>query len=127
MPLPPLQPKLADATTGSPSTDSGFAANTTWEKTVDCLIAEDSMSYHTMNKKDVRSNECLDPISSKILETILVRLGCLCVVVHNGEEAIRCTMGEIAFDVIFMDMLMPICEITYALMTERERTETGSI
>lgn len=30
-------------------------------------------------------------------------------VVQNGEEAIRCSMGEIAFDVIFMDMLMPIC------------------
>lgn len=53
-------------------------------KSVDCLIAEDN------------------PISSKVLETILVRLGCRCVVVHNGEEVIRCTMGELVFDVIFV-------------------------
>jgi serine/threonine-protein kinase RIM15 len=62
------------------------------ERSVDCLIAEDN------------------PISSKVLETILVRLGCRCVVVSNGEEAIRCSMGEICFDVIFMDMMMPIRE-----------------
>jgi len=61
-------------------------------KTVDCLIAEDN------------------PISSKVLEMILVRLGCRCVVVQNGEEAIRCTMGELVFDVIFMDMVMPILD-----------------
>lgn len=53
-------------------------------KTVDCLIAEDN------------------PISSKVLEMILVRLGCRCVVVQNGEEAIRCSMGELVFDVIFV-------------------------
>ena len=51
---------------------------------VDVLIAEDN------------------PISSKVLETILVRLGCRCVVVHNGEEVVRCTMGELVFDVIFV-------------------------
>jgi PleD family two-component response regulator len=59
------------------------------ERAVDCLIAEDN------------------PIASKVLETILVRLGCRCVVVNNGEDAIRCSMGEICFDVIFMDMTMP--------------------
>jgi len=64
----------------------------TTPKTVDCLIAEDN------------------PISSKVLETILIRLGCRCVVVTNGEEVIRCTMGELVFDVIFMDMLMPILD-----------------
>ncbi|GAA94691.1 uncharacterized protein L969DRAFT_49072 [Mixia osmundae IAM 14324] len=62
------------------------------ERTVDCLIAEDN------------------PISSKILETLLTRLGCRCVVVHNGEEAIRCSMGEVTFDIIFLDMMMPILD-----------------
>ena len=58
-------------------------------KTVDCLIAEDN------------------PISSKVLEMILVRLGCRCVVVQNGEEVIRCTMGELIFDVIFVSSELP--------------------
>ncbi|EHS63719.1 AGC protein kinase [Puccinia graminis f. sp. tritici CRL 75-36-700-3] len=62
------------------------------ERTVDCLIAEDN------------------PISSKVLETILIRLGCRCVVVPNGEDAISCAMGDIAFDVIFMDLMMPLIE-----------------
>ncbi|KAI9614184.1 hypothetical protein H4Q26_009325 [Puccinia striiformis f. sp. tritici PST-130] len=44
------------------------------ERTVDCLIAEDN------------------PISSKVLETILIRFGCRCVVVPNGEDAISCAM-----------------------------------
>jgi len=81
-------PSMSAGETASAQQGSGSPS----EKSVDCLIAEDN------------------PISSKILETILVRLGCLCVVVHNGEEAIRCSMGEIAFDVIFMDMLMPILD-----------------
>ncbi|CAH7682791.1 AGC protein kinase [Phakopsora pachyrhizi] len=62
------------------------------ERTVDCLIAEDN------------------PISSKVLETILTRFGCRCVVVPNGAEAISCAMGDVAFDVIFMDLMMPIIE-----------------
>lgn len=62
------------------------------ERTVDCLIAEDN------------------PISSKVLETILVRFGCRCVVVPNGEDAISCAMGDVAFDVIFMDLMMPLIE-----------------
>jgi serine/threonine-protein kinase RIM15 len=57
-------------------------------KSVDVLIAEDN------------------PISSKVLETILVRLGCRCVVVHNGEEVVRCTMGELVFDVIFVSCFL---------------------
>lgn len=66
-----------------------------------------------------------DPISSKILETILHRLGCLCVVVANGEEAIRCSMGDVAFDVIFMDMLMPIRGSIY-IRAASKATEAAS-
>ncbi|MBW0478461.1 hypothetical protein O181_018176 [Austropuccinia psidii MF-1] len=62
------------------------------ERKVDCLIAEDN------------------PISSKVLETILTRLGCRCVVVPNGAEAISCAMGDVPFDIIFMDLMMPIIE-----------------
>lgn len=64
------------------ATSAPVAGNSS--RTVDVLVAEDN------------------PISSKVLETILTRLGCRCVVVHNGEEVMRCTMGELVFDVIFV-------------------------
>jgi CheY-like chemotaxis protein len=57
---------------------------------IDCLIADDN------------------PISCKILETILYTLNCRCVVVRNGAQAIRCAMGGVKFDIIFMDIRMPI-------------------
>lgn len=60
-------------------------------KTLDCLIADDN------------------PISCKILETILQLLQCRCVTVRNGAQAIRCAMGDkVQFDFIFMDIRMPI-------------------
>jgi serine/threonine-protein kinase RIM15 len=58
-----------------------------------CLIADDN------------------PISCKILETILQLLQCRCVTVRNGAQAIRCAMGDkVRFDFIFMDIRMPISE-----------------
>lgn len=60
-------------------------------KVLNCLIADDN------------------PISCKILETILQLLQCRCVIVRNGAEAIRCAMGDkVQFDFIFMDIRMPI-------------------
>ena len=109
-------PKLPSLPAGMPS-----------EKTVDCLIAEDSKCcLRVFMGSQLTFLPSSDPISSKILETILVRLGCLCVVVHNGEEAIRCSMGEITFDVIFMDMLMPICE-SVRLRSGGRRTDMGAV
>lgn len=49
-----------------------------------------------------------NPISSKILEVMLKKMACQCVVVKNGAEAIRCAMGDIKFDLIIMDIHMPI-------------------
>lgn len=78
---------------GSPATKRvsrpSLPSSPSTPKTVDVLVAEDN------------------PISSKVIETILVRLGCRCVVVHNGEEVMRCTMGELVFDVIFVSSLTP--------------------
>jgi serine/threonine-protein kinase RIM15 len=60
-------------------------------RTLNCLIADDN------------------PISCKILETILQLLQCRCVIVRNGAQAIRYAMGDIVqFDIIFMDIRMPI-------------------
>ncbi|KAL1921365.1 uncharacterized protein VTP21DRAFT_11081 [Calcarisporiella thermophila] len=67
-------------------------AKRTNKRPLDCLVADDN------------------PISCKIMETILGKLGCRCVVVRNGAEAIRCSMGDVKFDIIFMDIRMPIID-----------------
>lgn len=48
------------------------------DRAVTCLLAEDN------------------PITAKIIETLLIRLGCRCVVVHDGSEAISVAMGDIS-------------------------------
>ena len=48
------------------------------DRAVICLIAEDN------------------PISAKILETLLVRLGCRCVIACDGAEAISTAHGDIS-------------------------------
>lgn len=48
------------------------------DRAVVCLIAEDN------------------PISAKILETLLVRLGCRCVLANDGAEAISTAHGDIS-------------------------------
>ncbi|KAI9144790.1 hypothetical protein BKA69DRAFT_1054431 [Paraphysoderma sedebokerense] len=61
-------------------------------KPLDCLIVDDN------------------PIACKILETMLRRAGCRCVAVNNGAEAIRTATGNVKFDIIFMDIRMPIVD-----------------
>lgn len=41
---------------------------------------------------------------TKVLETMLIRLGCRCVVVPDGGEAILAAQG-VAFDLIFCDLV----------------------
>ena len=78
------------------------------DRAVTCLLAEDN------------------PITAKIIETLLSRLGCRCVVVADGSEAIGVAMGDISwvaeihcppicanrndveFDCILMDLHMPV-------------------
>lgn len=48
------------------------------DRAVTCLLAEDN------------------PITAKIIETLLIRLGCRCVVVADGSEAISVVMGDIS-------------------------------
>jgi len=60
------------------------------DRALDVLIAEDN------------------PISQKILETLLTRMGCRCVCVEDGPQALAATMGAIKFDVIFCDIHMPV-------------------
>ena len=37
-----------------------------------------------------------NPITAKILETLLIRLGCRCVVVADGAEAVGVALGDIS-------------------------------
>lgn len=93
MPLP-LQISSSTAHPLDTESSSPLSANTqaiTTTRTMNCLIADDN------------------PISCKILETILQILQCRCVIVRNGAQAIRCAMGDkVQFDFIFMDIRMPI-------------------
>jgi hypothetical protein len=59
-------------------------------KPLACLVADDN------------------PISCKIIETILEMLHCQCVIVRNGAQAIRSAMNDVRYDIIFMDIRMPI-------------------
>ncbi|WWC68367.1 uncharacterized protein I206_102292 [Kwoniella pini CBS 10737] len=60
------------------------------DRALDVLIAEDN------------------PISQKILETLLTRMGCRCICVDDGPAALAATMGSIRFDVIICDIHMPV-------------------
>ncbi|KAI7895292.1 uncharacterized protein EV154DRAFT_457800 [Mucor mucedo] len=63
------------------------------DRVLNCLIADDN------------------PISCKILETILNLLQCRCVIVRNGAQALRCAISDkVQFDLIFMDIRMPIID-----------------
>jgi hypothetical protein len=64
-------------------------------KPLACLVADDN------------------PISCKIIETILQRLHCRCVIVRNGAQAIRSAMSDVQYDIIFMDIRMPIRKYMY--------------
>lgn len=76
-------------TTNGSSVTTPPLSNGPWN----CLIADDN------------------PVSCRIMETMLKRLNGRCVVVRNGAEALRCAMGSVKFDIIFMDIVMPICKL----------------
>lgn len=46
----------------------------------------------------------------KIMETLLTRMGCRCVLVTDGAEAISVALGDIKFDCILMDYQMPVVD-----------------
>lgn len=88
---PPAPHPLEKSIPLPPSSSSSSTSANAPRKTLDCLVADDN------------------PINCKILETILTALGCRCVIVRNGAQAIRCAMGDdVQFDLIFMDIRMPI-------------------
>ncbi|KAG7096784.1 hypothetical protein E1B28_004194 [Marasmius oreades] len=83
------------------------------DRAVTCLLAEDN------------------PITAKIIETLLLRMGCRCVVVADGSEAISVAMGDIKFDCILMDLHMPVLDgegaARYIKSTNSKNTNTPII
>ncbi|KAI0251301.1 hypothetical protein BJV78DRAFT_1212358 [Lactifluus subvellereus] len=83
------------------------------DRAVTCLLAEDN------------------PITAKIIETLLSRLGCRCIVVQDGAEAISVAMGDIKFDCILMDLHMPVVDgesaARYIKSTNNKNTSTPII
>ncbi|WVQ85691.1 hypothetical protein IAT38_007857 [Cryptococcus sp. DSM 104549] len=67
-----------------------FVGSEVHDRGLDVLVAEDN------------------PISQKILETLLTRMGCRCICVDDGPGALAATMGSIRFDVIICDIHMPV-------------------
>ncbi|GAA6061906.1 hypothetical protein JCM10212_000531 [Sporobolomyces blumeae] len=71
----------------------------------------DFMSHLPPSRVSLATIDCLvagrNPIVTKVLETMLQRLGCRVVVVPNGAEAILAA-GGIPFDVLFMDLSLPV-------------------
>ncbi|BGP04611.1 rim15, signal transduction response regulator [Rhodotorula toruloides] len=87
---PPVPAPIDTALRASPSPASAGPASSRLA-TIDCLVAG------------------RNPIVTKVLETMLQRLGCRVVVVPNGAEAILAA-GGIPFDVLFLDLAMPVVD-----------------
>jgi hypothetical protein len=114
-PSTPLAPPLPIAAT----TPSASTPHSTVPGHVSPLVAPretiESQRTDKTNKQSVTTTRPLaflvaddNPISCKILETILLMLNHQCVIVRNGAQAIRSAMSDVKYDIIFMDIRMPI-------------------
>ncbi|KAF8980960.1 hypothetical protein BGZ46_003420 [Entomortierella lignicola] len=116
-----------DRRSGSTSSGSGLRSSRHSLKATATLRSTAKGAIRKANK----TRDCLvvddNPISAKILETILTRLNCRCVVMRNGAEAIRCAMGSVKFDVIFMDIRMPIIDGETATRMIKSTQNTNSL
>lgn len=93
----PTQPPSSSATSSAYEAQPPPPAPAEGKRLLDCLVVDDN------------------PISCKVLETILHTLQCRSVIVRNGAQAIRCAMSDdVKFDIIFMDIRMPISKWGYS-------------
>ncbi|KAF9917136.1 hypothetical protein BX616_001835 [Lobosporangium transversale] len=125
----PLASHTRDRRSGSTSSGSGLRASRHSLKAAATLRSTTKGAAAT--RKTNRTRDCLvvddNPISAKILETILMRLNCRCVIMRNGAEAIRCAMGSVKFDIIFMDIRMPIIDGETATRMIKSTQNTNSL
>lgn len=112
--------RLRTASVSSSDHDPSFATTESWSQSVGSSGASSSPAPPEPKRaQDAGSGTdravvCLiaedNPISAKILETLLVRLGCRCVMAADGAEAISTAHGDIKFDLILMDYHMPVVD-----------------
>ncbi|KAI8603042.1 hypothetical protein EDD21DRAFT_51443 [Dissophora ornata] len=123
----PMVNNTRDRRSGSTSSGSGLRSSRHSLKAAATLRSTAKGAV----RKTSRTRDCLvvddNPISAKILETILTRLNCRCVVMRNGAEAIRCAMGNVKFDIIFMDIRMPIIDGETATRMIKSTQNTNSL
>jgi serine/threonine-protein kinase RIM15 len=48
-----------------------------------------------------------NPVSRRVMEAMITKLGCRVVSHSDGAEAVRCAMGDVKFDIIFTDLKLP--------------------
>ncbi|KAG8810783.1 hypothetical protein FRC17_002783, partial [Serendipita sp. 399] len=110
--------RLRTASVSSSDHDATYATTESWSQSVGSSTTSASPAPEPKKTADVGSIDksvvCLiaedNPISAKILETLLVRLGCRCVMAADGAEAISTAHGDIKFDLILMDYHMPVVD-----------------
>jgi CheY-like chemotaxis protein len=59
-------------------------------------------------------------INQKVATAILTRMGHTGVIVNDGEKAVRC-LASLKFDVVLMDVMMPIMDGLQAVAAIREK------
>ncbi|GJN91534.1 hypothetical protein Rhopal_004557-T1 [Rhodotorula paludigena] len=105
-PLPPLQIPSAG------ELDSVARSAPAMPPPIDTNLRSSPASAGPLSSR-LSTIDCLvagrNPIVTKVLETMLQRLGCRVVVVPNGAEAILAA-GGIPFDVLFLDLAMPVVD-----------------
>src|SRR5277367_5282399 len=48
-----------------------------------------------------------NPVSRRVMESMVSKLGCRVISHSDGAEAVRCAMGDVKFDIIFTDLKLP--------------------
>jgi serine/threonine-protein kinase RIM15 len=94
--------RLRTASVSSSDQDPSYSTAESWSQSVGTSTTSASPAPQEQKKaQDTdRAVVCLiaedNPISAKILETLLVRLGCRCVMATDGAEAISTAHGDIS-------------------------------
>jgi serine/threonine-protein kinase RIM15 len=95
--------RLRTASVSSSDQDPGFSANEAWSQSMGSSGTSSSPAPEPKRTQEIggdRAVACLiaedNPISAKILETLLVRLGCRCILAADGAEAISTAHGDIS-------------------------------
>jgi len=48
-----------------------------------------------------------NPVSRRVMEAMISKLGCRVISHADGAEAVRCAMGDVKFDIILTDIKLP--------------------